>query len=99
MRPGAIAAAVAICWNTRIGSSVDKTDTAVPSLMRRVEAAAAFTRLVGEEIGIERVWCSPMPKKSSPTSSARWAASSASRIACAVDPKSPSAARGVLPKV
>src|SRR3954463_7647593 len=33
-RPGAIAAAVARCWNRRTGSSVDKTMTAVLSLIR-----------------------------------------------------------------
>jgi hypothetical protein len=74
-RPGAIAAAVASCWNTRSGSSVDSTVTVVPSLIRRVDAAAALTIAVGEDCGIERVWCSPKPKKSSPTSSARRTAS------------------------
>ncbi len=84
MRPGAIAAAVASCWNTRIGSSVDSTVTVVPSLIRSVEAAAAVTSDVGEDSGIERVWCSPKPKKSRPTSSASRTESSRSRIACAV---------------
>ncbi len=62
MRPGAIAAAVASCWNTRIGSSVDRTDTAVLSLIRRVEAAAALMTAVGEDSGMARRWCSPTPK-------------------------------------
>ena len=86
MRPGAIAAAVASCWNTRIGSSVESTVTVVPSLIRCVEAAAAMTSDVGDDSGIERVWCSPKPKKSRPTSSATCTASSTSRIACAVGP-------------
>jgi hypothetical protein len=86
MRPGAIAAAVASCWNTRSGSSVDSTVTVVPTLMRRVEGATAVTRDVGEDSGIERVWCSPKPKKSRPTSSARRTASRTSRTACAVGP-------------
>src|SRR3954454_19038190 len=47
MRPGAIAAAVASCWNTRSGSSVDSTVTVVPSAMRSVDAAAAGPRDVG----------------------------------------------------
>ena len=85
-RPGAIAAAVASCWNTRIGSSVDSTVTVVPSRIRRVEEAAALTNAVGDDSGIERVWCSPKPKKSRPTSSARRTASSTFRIACAVAP-------------
>jgi hypothetical protein len=86
IRPGAIAVAVASCWNTRIGSSVDSMVTVVPSRIRRVEAAAALTSAVGDDSGIERVWCSPKPKKSRPTSSARWTASSTFRIACAVAP-------------
>jgi hypothetical protein len=81
MRPGAIAAAVASCWNTRIGSSVDSTVTVVPSPIRRVDAAAALTRAVGDDSGIDCVWCSPKPKKSRPTSSATCTASSTSRIA------------------
>jgi hypothetical protein len=86
IRPGAIAAAVASCWNTRIGSSVDSTVTVVPSPIRRVWAAAALTSAVGDDSGIERVWCSPKPKKSSPTSSATCTASSTSRMAYAVEP-------------
>jgi hypothetical protein len=81
-----MAAAVASCWNTRVGSSVDSTVTVVPSPMRCVVAAGALTSAVGDDSGIERVWCSPTPKKSSPTSSARCTASSTSRIACAVAP-------------
>jgi len=65
--------------------------------MRRVDAAAALTRAVGDDSGIERVWCSPNPKKSSPTSSASCTAARTSRIACAVGPKPPSMVRGVLP--
>ncbi len=86
IRPGAIAAAVASCSNTRIGSSVDSTVTVVPRPMRSVDAAAALTIAVGDDSGIDRVWCSPKPKKSSPTSSASFTASSTSRIACAVAP-------------
>jgi hypothetical protein len=86
MRPGASAAAVASCWKTRIGSSVDSTDTVVPSLIARVDAAAATTSDVGDDTGIDWVWCSPKPKKSRPTSSATRTASRASRIACAVGP-------------
>src|SRR5215213_6738040 len=66
MRPGAIAAAVASCWNTRSGSSVDSTVTVVPRVIRCVEAAAAVTSDVGEDSGIDRVWCSPNPKKVEP---------------------------------
>jgi hypothetical protein len=80
-RPGAIAAAVAICSKTRSGSSVDSTVTVVPSPIRRVEAAAALTSDVGDDSGIDGVWCSPKPKKSSPTCSATCTASSTFRIA------------------
>jgi hypothetical protein len=86
MRPGAIAAAVASCSNTRMGSSVESTETVVPRPMRWVLAAAALTIAVGDDNGMDRVWCSPKPKKSRPTSSASFTASSASRIACAVAP-------------
>ena len=86
MRPGAIAAAVASCWNTRIGSSVESTVTVVPRPMRCVEAAAAVTSEVGEDSGMERVWCSPKPKKSRPTASASFTASRTSRIAWALCP-------------
>ena len=55
MRPGAIAAAVASCWNTRIGSSVESTSTVAPSLILRVDAAAATTSEVGDDTGMERV--------------------------------------------
>jgi hypothetical protein len=95
--PGAMAA-VASCSKTRSGSSVESTVTVVPSRMRRVDAAAALTIDVGEDNGMEGVWCSPKPKKSRPTSSAKRAASSALRIACAVEPQARSV-RGVLPKV
>ena len=71
--------------------------TVVPSPIRDVDAAAAFTSAVGDDSGIEGVWCSPNPKKSRPTSSARCTASSTSRIACALVPWPPSAARRVLP--
>jgi hypothetical protein len=63
---------------------MDSTETVAPSLIRRVEAAAALMSDVGDDAGIERVWCSPKLKKSRPTSSARRTASRASRIACAV---------------
>jgi hypothetical protein len=46
---------VASCWNTRIGSSVDSTDTVVPSPMRWVDAAAALTSAVGDDTGIDGV--------------------------------------------
>jgi hypothetical protein len=55
-------AAVASCWKTRIGSSVDKTVTVVLSLMRPVEAAAALITEAGEDSGIAGMWCSPTPK-------------------------------------
>ena len=55
MRPGAIAAAVASCWKTRMGSSVESTETVAPSLIVRVDAAAAVTSDVGDDTGIERV--------------------------------------------
>ena len=99
IRPGAIAAAVASCSKTRSGSSVDSTVTVVPSPIRCVGAAAAFTIAVGEDSGIEAVWCSPNPTKSRPTSSATCTASSASRTAWALAPSPPSGVRGVLPKV
>lgn len=67
IRPGAIASATASCSNTWIGSSVDSTVTAVQIRMRSVVAAAAVTMEVGEASGMERVWCSPKPKKSNPT--------------------------------
>jgi hypothetical protein len=81
IRPGAIAAAVASCSNTRSGSSVDSTVTAVPNPIRWVEAAAALTSEVGEGMGIDGVWCSPKPKKSRPACSATCTASSTSRMA------------------
>ena len=77
---------------------MDNTETAVPNLIRLVEAAAAFTSEVGAESGIEGVWCSPRPKKSRPTSSARRTASNALRIACAVGLPEAPATSGVLPK-
>jgi len=92
-------AAVASCWKTRSGSSVESTVTVVPSLIRSVDAAAAVTSDVGEDRGIERVWCSPKPKKSTPTSSASVTASRTLRIACAVGPYPPSEVRGVSPKL
>jgi hypothetical protein len=61
MRPGAIAAAVAICSKTRSGSSVESTVTVVPSPIRVVEAAAALISDVGDDSGMEAVWCSPKP--------------------------------------
>jgi hypothetical protein len=84
--PWAIAAAVASCWNTLMGSSVDSTVTVVPSRIGCVEAAAALTIALGDDNGMVRVWCSPNPKKSRPTSSARWTASRISRSAWAVGP-------------
>jgi hypothetical protein len=81
-----MAAAVASCWNTRMGSSVDSTVTVVPSPIRCVDAAAALTSAVGDDSGIDPVWCSPKPKKSRPASSATRTASITSRIACAVGP-------------
>ena len=95
--PGASAAAVASCWKTRMGSSVESTVTVVDRMMSVVDAAAALMIEVGEDIGIPRVWCSPIPKTSSPTSSARWIASRRLRTAWAVGPWLPSSLRGVLP--
>ena len=40
IQPCAIAAAVESCWKRRMGSSVDSTETVVPSLIVRVDAAA-----------------------------------------------------------
>jgi hypothetical protein len=71
--------------------------TAVPSPIRWVDAAAAVTSDVGEDSGIEGVWCSPKPKQSRPTSSATRTASSTLRMAWAVLPGLPSAVCGVLP--
>lgn len=85
-RPGAMAAAVASCWKTRSGSSVDSTVTVVPRPIRSIWAAAAVTREVGEDNGMDGVWCSPKPKKSNPTSSASRTASRTSRTAWAVGP-------------
>jgi hypothetical protein len=61
-RPPEIALAVANCWNTRTGSSVLKTLTELPSVIRVVAAAAAEIIDPGEDAGISRVWCSPTPK-------------------------------------
>src|SRR3546814_19293169 len=94
-----MAAAVASCWNTRSGSSVDSTVTVVPSLMRSVEAAAAVTSDLGEDSGIEAVWCSPTPTNTRPTSSASMAPSREARTAAAVGPRPRRGLRGVLPKV
>ena len=63
---------------------MDSTVTAVPSSIRDVDAAAALTIDVGEERGMEAVWCSPKPKKSNPTSSATWTASSRFHMAWAL---------------
>ena len=50
---GAEAAAVACCWYTRTGSSVDSTVAALPNLMRVVTAAAALITELGDEDGHE----------------------------------------------
>jgi len=71
----------------------------LPSPIRWVTAAAALMTEVGEDTGMFSVWCSPIPKKSSPTASASWMASIRSRIAWPVRPVVPSLSRGVLPKL
>ena len=60
-RPPLTMEAVAICWYSRIGSSVDSTLTAVDSVIVAVTAAAALITADGEDTGIEAVWCSPTP--------------------------------------
>jgi hypothetical protein len=53
--------AVASCWYSRIGSSVDSTLTAVDRVIVEVTAAAALITADGEDTGIVAVWCSPTP--------------------------------------
>lgn len=54
-RPPEIALAVANCWKTRTGSSVLKTLTELPRMIRVVAAAAAEIIAPGEDAGISRV--------------------------------------------
>ena len=68
--------------------------TEVLSVMSFVEAAAALITDVGDESGIVAMWCSPTPKTSRHTSSASRIDSSTSRMACAVEPRPPSAVQG-----
>ena len=77
-----VSAAAASTQRIKLGTTV----TVVPRPILSVAVAAAVTSEVGDDSGIPRVWCSPKPKKSSPTSSATRTASMASRIAWAVAP-------------
>ena len=65
---------------------MESTLTVATSLILRVIVAAAVTSDAGNDISIDRVWCSPNPKKSSPASSATRTASKAFLIAYAVLP-------------
>ena len=73
---------VAKSWNTRTGSSDDNTLTADVSRMREVRAAAAASTTAGDDTVKSGRWCSPTPKTSSPTSSARTISSSRFAIRC-----------------
>src|SRR5215471_11892201 len=69
-RPLEMALRVEYRWNTRTGSSELNTITAEPRWMRVVRAAMAARATSPAGIGKSPVWCSPMPKKSTPTWSA-----------------------------
>jgi hypothetical protein len=66
-------------WYTRTGSSELSTVTAEPRWMFSVRAAIA-ANTTSAESGMSGVWCSPMPKKSRPTWSARTPCSTTLRI-------------------
>jgi hypothetical protein len=82
-RPWLTASTVEKRWKTRIGSSELSTVTALPRWMRLVRAAIAASTTSGAEIAKSSRWCSPTPKKSSPSSSASTASSTTLRITCA----------------
>ena len=86
------ASRVANRWKTRIGSSELSTVTDVPSRIREVCPAIAASTTSGALIAKSGRWCSPTPKKSSPTSSARTASATTWRIASGCGSGSPSAA-------
>ena len=77
--------------------------TAEPRWIRSVRAAIAASTTSAAGIGKSSVWCSPMPKKSTPTWSARTPSSTTLRIVWACDSGRPSAslvevAEGVEPE-
>ena len=66
-RPFDAASSVANRWNTRTGSSELSTVTAEPRRMRLVRPAIAASTTSGAETAKSARWCSPTPKKSTPS--------------------------------
>ena len=66
-RPPEIACNVEYRWNTRTGSSELSTVTADPRWIFDVRPAIAPSTTSAADNGKSSVWCSPIPKKSSPT--------------------------------
>ena len=98
-RPADTASSVANRSYTRTGSSLDSTVTAVPRWIFSVRAAAAASTISGLEMANSWRWCSPTPKKWSPTWSASTACSTVSRIVCASLRRSPSSPVVMSPNV
>ena len=82
-RPFDAASSVANRWTTRTGSSELSTVTAEPRRMRLVRPAIAASTTSGAETAKSARWCSPTPKKSTPSVSASTASSMTSRMTCA----------------
>src|SRR5438132_1665600 len=98
-RPPEIALSVEKRWNTRTGSSELNTVTADPRWMREVRAAIAPSTTSPADSGKSSVWCSPIPKKSTPTWSARTPCSTMFRIVWACESGRSSSSCVTSPKV
>ena len=73
--------------------------TAVPRWMRSVRPAIAPSTTSGEQIAKSSRWCSPMPKKSTPTWSASTACSTTLRMTWGYGTFAPAASTSTSPKV
>ncbi len=98
-RPLETAFSVEYRWNTRTGSSELSTVTDEPSLILLVLAAIAASATSAADSGMSSVWCSPIPKKSTPACSAKTPSSTTSLIACACETRCPSSSFVVSPNV
>jgi hypothetical protein len=67
--------------------------------MRLVRAAIAASTTSAAASGMSGVWCSPMPKKSTPLSSAATPSSTRFRIVCAWESGRPAGSSVTSPKV
>ena len=67
--------------------------------MCRVREAIAASTVSGLETEKSGRWCSPTPKKSTPTSSAKIPSAITSRMACACDTSAPRPSSVTSPKV